>query len=102
MKYTRIFTLASVLFLLGACSAVDTADNNRVGPEYYDGRTMGEKHAKMDAARIKCNAIKPVPSSWARKHNPILEEQGRSKMFKQGFYAGYRKELVLNWEMRCN
>ena len=100
MKYIRLSVLAYALFLLLACSAADV--NDKCGPEYYDGRTMGETYAKKDAARLKCTTNKPIPSRWSREHNPELEEQGRSEMFKRGFYGGYSKILRESWEMKCD
>jgi len=101
MNYTRLFVLAAVLFLLLACSAADVDTNDKFGPEYYAGRAMGEKYAKMDSGRINCTGLKPNPSSWSRRHNPELEEQGRSDIFKQGFYGGYRRILEENYQMKC-
>jgi len=94
--------LAITVFFL-ACAA--TGGNNLTDPEYNEGMQMGKQYAQKDVIGINCYRYRaprrPVAANWARKHNPTLEEQGRSEMFKQGFYFGYQREFPHAFSLQC-
>lgn len=102
MRYVKWVFLLFIAGVLLACAA--GGHTNLSDPEYKAGMKMGTEYAKKDTIGINCIAYPlrriSVPN-WARKHNPTLNEQGRSDMFKQGFYHGYQLEFPNAHSLQC-
>jgi hypothetical protein len=72
-----------------------------VGPEFKEGRKMGEEYAKRDGHEVLRASFKRPShadaSLKARSFTEQLREEGKSEEFIKGFYYGYEyryKELI--------
>ncbi len=102
MLYGKWLLLFLITGLLLACAS--TGQTNLNDPEFAEGMQMGKEYARKDTIGINCIAH-PLRSisvpNWARRHNKTLNEQGRSEMFKQGFYFEYQREFPNAHSLQC-
>jgi hypothetical protein len=93
-------TLSFVLapFFIASCAA-----SSRVGPEFEAGRLYSREIAKKDAFGFDCFWFprKVYPGIQARKYTEILESQGKTQNFIEGFYLGYQRYYIDYIKVYC-